>query len=67
MGGISSAMGRRNDNSCIAAHADYRREDFIFPRTQSLTMQASRWESREKRLPHWGMNFLANVAWEIFA
>ncbi|HEX4534622.1 MAG TPA: hypothetical protein VH000_10355, partial [Rhizomicrobium sp.] len=40
MGGISSALGRRNDNSCISAHADYRREDFVFSRTQSLAMRA---------------------------
>ena len=27
---------RPNDIRVIGAHADYRREDFIFPRTQSL-------------------------------
>ncbi|HEX4533048.1 MAG TPA: hypothetical protein VH000_02365, partial [Rhizomicrobium sp.] len=67
MGGISSALGRRNDNSCISAHADYRREDFVFSRTQSLAMRASKWESREKPVKHWGANFVANLAWEIFA
>ena len=64
-GGISRA--RRKANRFIAAHADYRREDFIFPRTQSLIMRDCTWEGREKKLPHWGFNFVANLAWDIFA
>lgn len=58
---------REHDVQCIAAHADYRREDFIFSRTQSLTMREMEWESRLKpirpRLP----NFVANLAFAIFA
>lgn len=37
----------------IAAHANYRREDFIFPRTQSLTMREARWERRVKPIRSW--------------
>ncbi len=57
----------RNDNSCIAAHADYRRDDYIFPRTQSLTMRLMEWEGRLKPIRPWGSNLVANLAWSIFA
>jgi hypothetical protein len=56
-----------NDAICIGAHADYRREDFVFARTQSLTMRAREWEDRLKPMRHWAPNFVANIAWEIFA
>ena len=48
-------------------HADYCRDDYIFPRTQSLQMRALDWEERMKPLKHWGSNIIANLAWEIFA
>jgi len=48
-------------------HADYSREDYIFPRTQSLQMRALEWEERTQPLKHWGSNIIANLAWEIFA
>lgn len=47
-------------------HADYRRDDYIFPRTQSLQMREMKWE-RTKPLKHWGSNLVANLAWEMFA
>jgi hypothetical protein len=47
-------------------HADYRREDYIFPRTQSPQMRQMTWE-RAEPLKHWGSNLIANLAWEIFA
>ena len=56
-----------NDAICIGAHADYRREDFVFPRTQSLAMRAREWEDRLKPMRHWAPNFVANIAFEIFA
>ncbi len=52
---------------CIAAHADYRREDFIFPRTQSLKMRCLKWESRLPPMKPWGSNLVANLAFSIFA
>ena len=55
------------NDAIIGAHADYRREDFVFPRTQSLTMRAREWESRMKPMRHWAPNFVANLAFEIFA
>jgi hypothetical protein len=65
--GVRNKDVRGSDIRCIAAHADYRREDFIFPRTQSLAMRDMEWESRLKpirpRLP----NFVANLAFAIFA
>jgi hypothetical protein len=51
----------------IAAHADYRREDFIFPRTQSLKMRGLKWESRLPPMKPWGSNLVANLALSIFA
>jgi hypothetical protein len=52
---------------CIAAHADYRREDFIFPRTQSLRMRGLKWENRLPPMKPWGSNLVANLAFSIFA
>lgn len=63
--GLSHANS--NDEICISAHADYRREDFVFARTQSLAMQAMKWENRLKPIRPWGSNLLANLAVEIFA
>jgi len=38
----------------IGAHADYCRDDFIFPRMQSRTMRETPWGPREKRMKSWG-------------
>jgi hypothetical protein len=58
---------RNEDKVVIGAHADYRREDFVFARTQSLAMRACEWESRLKPMRPWAPNFVANLALEIFA
>jgi len=58
---------RPNEIQLIAAHADYRREDFVFQRTQSLAMRALEWENRLKPLKPWAPNFVANLAFSIFA
>lgn len=57
----------RNDNGCIAAHADYDRNDYVFLRQQTRQMQLMEWEERLKPIKHWGSNLMANLAWEIFA
>ena len=49
------------------AHANYRREDYIFPRAQSAEMRLQEWEDRLPPLKHWGSNLVANLAWQIFA
>ncbi len=49
----------------IAAHADHRREDFVFPRTQSRAMREARWEQRLKPLPRSLLTRAANAAAEI--
>ena len=56
-----------DDDTCIGAHADYRREDFVFSRTQSIEMRGLEWESRLKPLKPWVPNFAANLAFAIFA
>jgi hypothetical protein len=56
-----------NDETCIGAHADYRREDFVFARQQSQAMRQMEWESRLKPIKPWGSNLVANLAFEIFA
>jgi hypothetical protein len=63
----SRSPALRNEPQVIAAHADYRREDYMFQRTQSLTMRALEWESRLKPMRPWAPNFVANLAFEIFA
>ena len=49
----------------IAAHADHRREDFVFPRTQSRAMREARWERRLPPLPRSLLTRAANAAAEI--
>ena len=49
----------------IAAHADHRREYFVFPRTQSRAMREARWERRLKPLPRSLLTRAANAAAEI--
>ena len=51
----------------IGAHADFRREDYMFQRAQSITMRALEWEDRVKPMRPWAPNFVANLAFEIFA
>jgi hypothetical protein len=57
----------RNDTGCIGAHAEYRREDYIFPRTQSPALRALKWEHRLPPIKPWGINAVANLAWTILA
>ena len=57
----------RNVPLHAGVHADYRRDDYVFPRTQSLQMRELKWEERMQPLKHWGSNLIANLAWEIFA
>jgi hypothetical protein len=37
----------------ISSHANYRREDYMFPRTQSRSLNERRWERREGPLHSW--------------
>ncbi len=60
-------------NALISSHADYRREDFMFPRTQSSALRDRPWEHRAKPLQSWdrvfykglGVTALAAVALEL--
>jgi hypothetical protein len=51
----------------IAAHADHRREDFVFPRTQSRTTRDMAWERRLPPLPRSLLTRAANAAADIVA
>jgi hypothetical protein len=57
----------RDEARCIAAHAEYRRDDFYFPRTQSIGMRSLKWERRLPPMRPWGSNLVANLAFSIFA
>jgi len=50
----------------IGAHADYCREDFIFPRMQSRAMREIPWGDREKPMKTWselaGIGLLVGLA-----
>lgn len=45
-----SAIGH---TSPLSAHADYRREDYVFARTQSRQTGALEWETRVQPLHSW--------------
>ena len=51
----------------IAAHADHRREDFIFPRTQSRAKREKAWERRQPPLRRTLRTRAANVAADMVA
>lgn len=37
----------------VSAHADFRREDFLFPRTQSRGMRDTPWGDRVRPMRSW--------------
>jgi hypothetical protein len=47
------APPRKTAPRIICAHADHRRADFIFQRTQSLTMRDAPWENRIRPMRSW--------------
>lgn len=47
-----SAIGQK-PKLFISSHSDYRREDFIFARTQSCTLRELPWDKRIKPLRSW--------------
>jgi hypothetical protein len=51
----------------VAAHADHRREDFVFARTQSRAMRAARWERRLPPLSRSLLTRAANAAANLMA
>jgi hypothetical protein len=51
--GAPSAFKKRRQ-ILIGAHADYRQQDFFFPRTQSAPMRDAEWESRIRPMHSWG-------------
>jgi hypothetical protein len=52
--GVHISWGEREGvMSHLSAHADYRREDYYFARTQSRAMNALEWEHSEKPLHSW--------------
>jgi hypothetical protein len=55
-----SAIGlepRPKAKALISCHADYRREHFMFARTQSSTLRNLAWEHRTKPLQSWDRLF----------
>jgi len=57
----------RKSAQYAGVHADYRRDHYIFPRSQSPEMRQQEWEDRLPPLKHWGSNLVANLAWQMFA
>jgi hypothetical protein len=54
MSAIGLAHQRAFAPRIIASHADYRRSDFVFNRTQSLEMKNAQWETRIRPMKTWG-------------
>lgn len=52
--GISNGPAIRIPRRIISAHADYRRSDFVFQRTQSPSLRDAPWDRRLKPLRTWG-------------
>lgn len=48
-----SAIGYSSRYKLISANADYRRSDFIFPRTQSLSLRDAPWGRRLSPMRSW--------------
>jgi hypothetical protein len=56
---------RRDKTTCAGAHAEYRREHYVFSRAQSFATKACDWERRLPPLRHWGSNAIANLAMKM--
>lgn len=46
-------MSDHGQPAILSAHADYRREDYVFARTQSRPTSELEWEDRVPRLHSW--------------
>lgn len=53
MSAAGLAQARAFAPRIIASHADHRRSDFIFNRTQSLEMKSAPWENRIRPMKTW--------------
>ena len=51
---IEEVVVKQRRTFAIGAHADYCREDFIFPRMQSRNMRETPWGVRAKPMRSWG-------------
>jgi hypothetical protein len=58
---------RRNDVNGIGAHADYRREDYVFQRMQSREMQKLEWSERLPPMKSWGGGIFVDLAQQFLA
>jgi hypothetical protein len=57
-----SAIGIHHSKGfVIGAHADFRRDDFYFPRMQSQNFREARWESRIRPMLSWSEIILYGV------
>lgn len=53
--GLSRTKREFSDRTVlVGAHADFRLEDYFFPRTQSPSLSRLKWESRIKPMHSWG-------------
>ena len=50
----------------LGSNAEYRREHYVFARTQSPMMKQATWSERTQPLRSWGMNAVADIAWRLF-
>lgn len=65
-----SAIGllpRSKAKNLISSHANYRREDFMFPRTQSCALRDRPWEHRSRPLKSWDRLVYGGIAVAMFA
>ena len=65
-----SAIGlvpRPKAKMIISRYADYRREDFMFPRTQSYALREMAWENPSKPLKSWDRLVYAGIGAAAFA
>ena len=65
-----SAIGllpRPVPKTIISRHADYRRDDFVFQRTQSCSMRDMPWENRTPRLQSWDRLIYSGAGFAVFA
>ena len=54
-----------NPTAFVGSRREYRREDYIFARTQSQASQACEWEYTPP-VRSWGFNVIADIAMKIF-
>lgn len=62
----AAAPLRNSTHPVLGLQAEFRRENYVYARTQSYAMWNMEWEERAEPIRSWGFNAVADLAWRYF-